>query len=84
MSKRTVAKVLKRLDAGCSNCGWNESSCDIHHIIPRSKGGNNTDENLTILCPNCHRLAHTNKLTKFKSVKEQFGEIWRKHYYSHE
>jgi 5-methylcytosine-specific restriction endonuclease McrA len=83
VSKRTVAKILRRLKAGCSNCGWDEASCDIHHILPRSKGGKDADDNLAVLCPNCHRLAHCDKLVKFKSVKEQFGEIWREHYYSH-
>lgn len=83
MSKRTVSKVLHRLNVGCSNCGWKESSCDIHHILPVSKGGTDTNTNLTILCPNCHRLAHTNKLDKFTSVADQIGELWREHYYAH-
>jgi len=84
MSKRTISKVLKRLKASCSNCGWGEASCDLHHIVPKSKGGDDTDDNLTVLCPNCHRLAHNNKLTIFKSVSVVYGPAWREHYYSHE
>lgn len=58
-SKRTVANILKRAHIGCSICGWNESSCDIHHIIPRSNGGGDEMSNLIIVCPNCHRICHT-------------------------
>ena len=32
-SKRTAVKILKRMGAKCSICGWDESTCDIHHII---------------------------------------------------
>ena len=42
----------------CMRCGWQEAPCDTHHIVPLSKGGENTIENGIILCPNCHRLVH--------------------------
>ena len=83
MSKRTVSKVLIRLGIGCSNCGWKESSCDVHHIVPRKQGGTDDNNNLTVLCPNCHRLAHTDKLHRFTSVPDQIGDLWREHYYAH-
>ena len=83
VSKRTLVKILSRIGKGCSNCGWNEASCDIHHIVPRSKGGTDDHTNLTVLCPNCHRLAHSRKLTNFVSVEEQIGDEWRDHYYAH-
>ncbi len=41
----------------CMRCGWEESVCDTHHIVPKSDGGEYTLENGIILCPNCHRLA---------------------------
>lgn len=81
VSSRTKTKILKRLNIGCSNCGWNEATCDIHHIIEKSKGGTDDHENLTYLCPNCHRLAHNKKLTKFMTLKEQVGDEWLKLYY---
>lgn len=40
----------------CSLCGWDEASCDVAHIIPRSAGGAHTLDNVTMLCPNCHRV----------------------------
>ena len=61
ISKRTITKILKRSNAKCVICGWDESTCDIHHIIPKSQGGSNTSDNLIIVCPNCHRVIHANK-----------------------
>lgn len=83
VSSRTVSKILSRLNVGCSNCGWNESSCDLHHIIPKSKNGSNSHDNLTLLCPNCHRLAHTEKLDVFINLNEHIGDSWREHYLAH-
>ena len=31
---------------------------DIHHYVPRSKGGRNTPENLVALCRACHMRIH--------------------------
>lgn len=50
----------------CANCGWNISSRDVHHIIPVFMGGKNELNNLITLCPNCHRMAHRNLLSKDK------------------
>jgi 5-methylcytosine-specific restriction endonuclease McrA len=50
----------------CMNCGWNEGPRDVHHIIPVSEGGKNEINNMITLCPNCHRLAHRNLLSKEK------------------
>lgn len=85
VSKRTITKILNRSNVGCSLCGWNESTCDIHHIIPKSKGGNNELDNLIIICPNCHRVIHnTDKysvdLLKTKSIDKIFSN-WKKFYH---
>lgn len=84
MSKRTASKILKRMNLGCSICGWNEASLDIHHILPKSKGGTDDNSNLTLLCPNHHRMAHSGIIDKFTNVIDQVGEEWRNHYYAHE
>lgn len=68
--------TMKRRQYGlkypCVVCGWHEASTDIHHKIPRGKGGDNTTANLTILCPNHHRMAHRGKLdtSQLPSVDE--------------
>lgn len=55
-------RLIKERGNPCQNCKWDEANCDVHHILPRSKGGTNEKSNLIILCPNCHRLMHKNKL----------------------
>jgi hypothetical protein len=39
----------------CENTRWTE----IHHILPRSKGGDHRLENLTTLCSTHHKHVHT-------------------------
>lgn len=62
----------------CAACGWAAIpdpdivngkfywSCgnDIHHITQVSDGGTNNTNNLIVLCPNCHKLAHMGLITK--------------------
>ena len=38
---------------------WHYLSADVHHILPLSKGGPDSYENMICLCPNCHRKFHT-------------------------
>jgi hypothetical protein len=42
----------------CSKCGWDKAPCDRHRIDPVL---GYTEENVIILCPNCHREAHFSK-----------------------
>lgn len=65
--KDNLDKVVTR----CSACGWQIPKifrthargkgqltflC-IHHLLPRSEGGKEDDENLVALCPTCHEIA---------------------------
>lgn len=79
-SKRTITKITERMKLVCFNCSWGEARCDLHHIVPQAKGGTDCPSNLTYLCPNCHRLAHTGKLKVFKSFLETVGDEWKKFY----
>lgn len=83
VSKRTITKILNRLNCGCSICGWNEATCDIHHIKPKKEGGSDMNDNLCILCPNCHRKVHDNKIDRntLKSIVEYIGDKWKEFYY---
>lgn len=52
-------KIKNRLSGvSCQRCGWGESACDLHRIIPGNEGGKYTTDNIIVLCPNCHRLVH--------------------------
>lgn len=84
-SKRTITKILKRSKIGCVICGWNESTCDIHHIIEKSKGGLDNISNLIIVCPNHHRMIHTNKCYSIEylqklSISNTFKN-WKEYYH---
>lgn len=80
LSKRTWTKIASRLDMSCASCGWNDCVCDIHHIVPQSKGGSDDHSNLTYICPNCHRKAHNNLITSFVTLEEQIGDSWKSVY----
>lgn len=75
-SLRTVAKIIKKANIPCQNCEYSKASRDIHHIIPRKEGGSNENNNLVVLCPNCHREAHEGYIErdflKTKSIDKTF------------
>jgi hypothetical protein len=46
-------------------CAWCcENLTDRHHIEEYSDGGKHTEDNLILLCPNCHRDVHNDKIDK--------------------
>ena len=48
----------------CEICGWNNATRDVHHIIPKKDNGTDDLINLISLCPNCHRLVHSNLISQ--------------------
>ena len=83
VSSRTKIKILERLNVSCFKCGWNEDICDIHHINGRKIPDCHNHKNLTILCPNCHRLAGNKRISleNILTIEEKIGDEWKKHYY---
>ncbi len=58
--------MFNKYENRCARCGWNEINkytgkipLEIEHIDGNYR--NNTEENLTVLCPNCHSLTSTYK-----------------------
>lgn len=45
--------IYHRFDGRCAVCGSNEY-ISIDHILPLSKGGDNTEDNLQPLCRDCN------------------------------
>lgn len=53
--REVLARDLHRCQApGCGRTRFLE----VHHLVPRQKGGSNESENLMVLCGSCHRLWH--------------------------
>ncbi|MCK4822644.1 HNH endonuclease [bacterium] len=50
-------KLLEKYGYACAACGVNNEKVplELAHLIPLSQGGDTSEENLTLLCPNCHR-----------------------------
>jgi hypothetical protein len=42
----------------CKLCSKKTEHLELHHIIPKSRGGSNDANNLIKLCSKCHGLAH--------------------------
>jgi len=83
-SSRTVTKILKRIGMmKCSMCGWDQGTCDVHHINGKKIENANCHSNLALVCPNCHRLAHEKKISPNELITfEQFvGDKWKEGYY---
>ncbi|WGL29477.1 HNH endonuclease signature motif containing protein [Pectobacterium brasiliense] len=62
-----VAEVLIRANGKCERCDSNAPFLrrrdntpylEVHHKTPLAEGGEDTVENTTALCPNCHRYLH--------------------------
>ena len=67
-------------DFSCAICGWTLGNWDYgpscgnewHHIVPVSEGGTNNEENLVLLCPNCHKMAHAGMITREELQRHTF------------
>lgn len=73
--------IFSKFDNKCSRCGWCEvnevtgnSPLELEHID--GDYTNNSEENLTILCPNCHSLTKT-----YKALNVGNGRSYRRKRY---
>lgn len=70
----------------CVRCGTKEDCDDadetgertllVHHIIPVANGGSGDDDNLALLCPHCHELAHDERGAG-AVIYDHHSEFWR-------
>jgi len=74
--------MKKRPKIKCEICGNdNKRILHRHHIIPRhDPRSTNSDNNLAILCPNCHSSVHTGELIIIGVYKTTSGTevLWFK------
>ena len=55
--ERLREQVLRRDSWRCQCCGT-RSNLEVHHKEFRSKGGDDSEENLITLCAECHSILH--------------------------
>jgi hypothetical protein len=76
----TRALIYKRDDHECQYCG-SKKDLTIDHVIPRSRGGQDTWENLVACCTKCnlkkgnHFLSETNMILK-KNPEAPFNRVY--------
>jgi Zn finger protein HypA/HybF involved in hydrogenase expression len=80
ISRHIIRYLYEKYNNKCSKCGWNEINqytrkipLEVEHIDGNYK--NNKEENLTLLCPNCHSLTPT-----YKGANRGNGRKERKKY----
>ena len=59
LSHQQRQKTMTRKSYKCSMCG--RTAREVHHKVPRSKGGKNDPGNLVVLCRECHETLHRKK-----------------------
>ena len=59
----TIEEILAEKPYICELCNTKLVSCqqaerkrNLHHIIPRRSGGNNSKDNLMLICGKCHEI----------------------------
>jgi len=72
--------LFQKYDSACSICGWSKVNTytktiplEIEHVDGNFK--NNSEDNLILLCPNCHSLTPT-----YKGANKGSGRQGRKKY----
>lgn len=63
--ENTKAMVLNRDNYTCQYCKGKhkDSKLEVHHIIFRSQGGSDDENNLITLCHTCHKNLHSGKIS---------------------
>lgn len=71
------AKIFRDQKGRCFLCG-REITC-YHHIVPRSKGGSDSYQNLAGLCDDCHGAVHTDEETRKVLASRKTGLLKKYH-----
>lgn len=66
-------KILLRDGNKCTECG-KDSNLHAHHIVPKSIGGTDYEDNLITLCNSCHRKAEYKEFDK--STRTYLKEVY--------
>ena len=70
-------RLLEERGGGCQCCGkeLDTSTCEFHHIVPYSLNGWHSNENnLMLVCHECHRNLHLNPLLNARLIEKHVAE----------
>lgn len=62
--------ILNRDNYTCQCCGKKNKKLEVHHIIYRSQGGTDDENNLITLCEDCHKAVHNGDIILDKKPKK--------------
>ena len=62
--------ILHRDNYTCQCCGKKNCRLEVHHIIFRSNGGTDDEENLITLCEDCHKKIHKGEIVLNRKPKK--------------
>ena len=65
--------ALVRDNYTCKCCGKKNCRVEVHHLLPRSRGGSDKLANLITLCSDCHHLAHSSE-EQLLAFQKKFGK----------
>lgn len=69
-------KVLVDAMHRCCLCPEHHDVTDLHHIVPISEDGPNTDDNLMVICPTCHAKIHRIRNRYTPEQLRMYKERW--------
>ncbi len=69
LTNETRKAVYRRDNYRCALCD-SDSGIQIHHIVPRGRGGTNFPHNLITLCWRCHAIAHGTRFPDIAVTRE--------------
>ena len=74
-SETIKSEVKQKAAFRCCRC--HEIGIEVHHIIERSRGGNDDIENAAPLCPNCHTNfgANPEKTKEVRQMRDWWYEV---------
>lgn len=65
----------KRWKGKCSYCGAENVTLGVHHITPIAEGGDNSPENLVLLCSTCHASLHQRPEVKHYEFEAYLAQL---------
>lgn len=78
-SKRRRAfknELYERADRRCQICGktLTYSETQLHHVVPKSMGRNNSCDNIICVCDDCHKEIHSNPIIYADMIAKKMAE----------